>query len=367
MLDNNNPKVLFVLQFPPPVHGSSIVGQYIKNSALITSSFERRFINSSSSRDMSEIGAMSFKKAVIYFSILFQTLKALLVFHPHLCYMAPTAKGIGFYKDFPIILLFRLFRRKTVLHFHNKGVKQYQDKWLDNKLYRFIFHRSKVILLSNRLYDDVKKYVTLKDIFICPNGIPNQSVKRQKKTDSTVYLLFLSNMMKAKGVFDLLEACNILNKKGLNFKCDFVGKWADISEEKFNHVVKEKDITDKVSAHGAKYGQEKELFFEKADIFIFPTHYVNECFPLVLLEAMQYGLPVLSTNEGGIPDIVDYGITGYIVEKQNSKKLVDKIEELILNPELREKMGKAGQEKFQKQYTSNIFEKRMCEIIHAVI
>jgi glycosyltransferase involved in cell wall biosynthesis len=316
---------------------------------------------------MGEIGVMSFKKVIIYFSILFQILGALLVFRPHLCCMAPTAKGIGFYKDFPIILLFRLFRRKTVLHFHNKGVRQYQDKWLDDKLYRFVFHRSKVILLSNRLYDDVKKYVRLKDIFICPNGIPALHVKCRKKTDSTVYLLFLSNMMEAKGVFDLLEACRILNERGLNFKCDFAGKWADISEEEFNHVVKEKDITDKIFAYGAKYGQEKELFFEKADIFIFPTYYKNECFPLVLLEAMQYGLPVLSTNEGGIPDIVDDGITGYIVEKQNPKKLADRIEELILNPELREKMGKVGQEKFRNRYTSYLFEKQMCEIIHTVV
>jgi glycosyltransferase involved in cell wall biosynthesis len=366
MSGNNKPKVLFVLQLPPPVHGSSVVGQYIKDSCLIASSFECRFINSSFSRDMSEIGVMSFKKAVIYFSIFLRTLKALLIFRPHLCYMAPTAKGIGFYKDFPVILLFRLFGRKTILHFHNKGVKRYQDKWLDDKLYRFVFHRSMVILLSNRLFDDVKKYVSFKDTFICPNGLPlSLSVKRRKKTDATVYLLFLSNMMKAKGVFDLLEACNILNKKGLNFICDFVGKWADVSEEKFNHAVKEKDLTDKVFAHGAKYGPEKELFFEKADIFVFPTH--NECFPLVLLEAMRHGLPVLSTDEGGIPDMIDDGITGYIVEKQHPEKLADRIEELIRNPELQKKMGKAGQEKFRYRYTSDLFEKRMCEIIHAVL
>jgi glycosyltransferase involved in cell wall biosynthesis len=360
---NNKPKILFILQLPPPVHGSSMMGQYIRESRLITSSFDCRFINSSFSRNMNEIGVMSFKKIVIYLSILFQTLKALLIFRPHLCYIAPTAKGIGLYKDFPIILLLRLFGRKTVLHFHNKGIKQYQDKWLDDKLYRFVFHRTKVILLSNRLYADVEKYVNHQDVFICPNGIPARIVKLRKKTGSTVRLLFLSNMMKAKGVFDLLEACNILNKKGLNFKCDFVGKWADIPAEEFNTAVKEKDIADKVFAHGAKYGQEKEMFFEETDIFVFPTYY--ETFGLVNLEAMQYALPIISTTEGGIPDIIDNGVTGYIVEKHNPGKLVAKIEELILNPELREQMGKAGQEKFLKHYALDIFEKRMCEIIYS--
>jgi glycosyltransferase involved in cell wall biosynthesis len=314
---------------------------------------------------MNEIGVMSFRKITIYLSILFQTLKALLIFWPHLCYIAPTAKGIGFYKDFPIILLLRLFKRKTVLHFHNKGIKQYQNKWLDDQLYRSVFHRTKVILLSNRLYADMKKYVTPKYVFICPNGIPVQCVKRRKKVATMTHLLFLSNMMKAKGVFDLVEACNILNKKGLNFKCNFIGKWTDISEEEFNTAVKERGIANKVFAYGAKYEQEKESFFEEADIFIFPTHY--ECFPLVLLEAMQCALPAISTTEGGIPDIIDDGITGYIVEKHNPEKLATKIEELILNPELGEQMGKAGREKFLRQYTSAIFEKRMYEIIYSAL
>jgi glycosyltransferase involved in cell wall biosynthesis len=179
-----------------------------------------------------------------------------------------------------------------------------------------------------------------------------------------ISLFFLSNMMKAKGVFDLLEACDILNKKGLKFKCHFIGKWADIAETDFKKEVERKNLTGKVFAHGAKYGKEKAAFLNYSDIFILPSH--NECFPLVILEAMQYGLPVISTDEGGIPAIVDNGITGYIVEKQNSIELAKHLEELILNPELRETMGKAGRQKFQEQYTLVRFEKRMCEILNSV-
>jgi glycosyltransferase involved in cell wall biosynthesis len=313
---------------------------------------------------MSEIGNMSFKKIIIYSSILFRTLKALLVFRPDLCYIAPTAKGIGFYKDFPLIFLLWLFRRKVVLHFHNKGVMHCQDKWLDDKLYRFVFNNSKVILLSNKLYTDIKKYVNEKDVFICPNGIPEQIIDKQKTTHTEVQLLFLSNMMKSKGVFDLLEACSVLNNRSLSFKCHFVGKWTDITEDNFKKTVKEKKLENIVFAHGAKYGQEKESFFDKADIFIFPTYY--ETFGIVNIEAMQHGLPVISTDEGGIPDIVDNDLTGFIVEKQNPLTLADKIEELILNPELRIKMGKAGQRKFREQYTLEHFEKRICEIINTI-
>jgi glycosyltransferase involved in cell wall biosynthesis len=82
-----------------------------------------------------------------------------------------------------------------------------------------------------------------------------------------------------------------------------VGKWADITERDFCAAIEKKNLSNCVFAHGAKYGNEKTYFFEQADIFVFPSH--DECFPLVLLEAMQSGLPIISTNEGGIPDIVD--------------------------------------------------------------
>jgi glycosyltransferase involved in cell wall biosynthesis len=279
--------------------------------------------------------------------------------------MAPTARGLRFYKDFPVIVLFRLFRRETILHFHNKGITKYQGKWLDDKLYQFAFWNTKVILLSNRLYFDVEKYVSKKDTFICPNGIPGRVITKSENLATAVYLLYLSNMMKEKGVYDLLDACDSLKRKGLDFECHFVGEWSDITQKDFTREIEKKHLGNKVFVHGPKYGHEKEMFYNKANIFIFPTF--NECFPLVLVEAMQYALPVISTNEGGIPDIVDNGLTGYIIEKKKLKELADRIEELMLNPTLRISMGKAGQKKFQERYTLECFEKRLCEIIITTI
>jgi glycosyltransferase involved in cell wall biosynthesis len=356
-------KLLFILPLPPPVHGSSVVSKAIKDSELINGAFDCRFINSSYSRDMGEIGGMSFKKLWISIFIFFETLKALIIFRPGLCYMAPTAKGIGFYKDLPVIALLKLFGRKIVLHLHNKGVALYQGRWLDDKLYRFAFRNTKLILLSERLYGDVKRYVDKNDVYICPNGISGQLIQKHYRTDGVAKLLFLSNMMAAKGVYDLLDACALLKGRDLDFRCDFVGKWADIIERDFRAAIEKKNLSNCVFAHGAKYGNEKTYFFEQADIFVFPTYYHNESFSLVLLEAMQFGLSIISTNEGGIPDIVDNEKNGYIVEKQHPQALAVRIEKLIQNPALRESMGRAGQEKFRQNYTLDIFINRMCWIL----
>jgi glycosyltransferase involved in cell wall biosynthesis len=278
--------------------------------------------------------------------------------------MAPTVRGIGFYKDFPIIFLLKLFRKKIVFHLHNKGILRHQDKWFDDKLYRFAFCDTKLILLSERLYDDVKRYADRKNVFICPNGILGQAIQKHYRSDTTASLLFLSNMMVAKGVYTLLDACTILKGKAIKYRCDFVGKWTDITEKDFQAAIKERNLNDCVFAHGAKYGNEKAYFFEQTDIFIFPTF--HETFGLVNLEAMKYGLPVVGTDEGGIPDIIDDGITGYIVEKQNPEELANRIETLIANPSLREKMGKAGQKKFQRQFTFDIFERQLFNILNYI-
>lgn len=177
-------------------------------------------------------------------------------------------------------------------------------------------------------------------------------------------ILFLSNMMEEKGVWTLVDACLLLKQHSYRFECHFVGKWSDITEEMFHSYLTQKGLEDMVFAHGAKYGDEKSVFWQHADVFVFPTYYHNECFPLVLLEAMQQGVACIASHEGGIPDIIEEGKTGFIVDKKDAQQLADKIASLIAHPEACERMGKAGKEKFLKEFTLKAFEKNMIDILN---
>ena len=141
----------------------------------------------------------------------------------------------------------------------------------------------------------------------------------------------------------------------------------DITEEIFNKRIAENELKGKVFAHGAKYGEKKSIFWKNADVFVFPTYYHNECFPLVLLEAMQHGKACIASNEGGIPAIIEEGKTGYMVKKKDAKLLADKIEFLLKNPSLCQQMGKNGKKKFLKEFTIERFENNMKNILGKLI
>jgi len=118
---------------------------------------------------------------------------------------------------------------------------------------------------------------------------------------------------------------------------------------------------------GTKFDQEKEDEYATADIFAFPTFYHNECFPLVLLEAMQHKLPIVTTFEGGIPDIVEDEVTGFLVIQKDVEKFANRLELLIRNSKLRHSMGIAGRKKYEKEYVLDIFVLKLLNILRQII
>lgn len=357
-----------------------MVGENIRQSKVITSSFECHFENLSLSKSIAEIGKRPLGKILDYLKILKSVFLNLKNIQPDLFYMTPNSKGIGFYKDIPLVLLAKFFGVKRAYHFHNKGVKERQNFWLDRLLYKWVFRKSEVILLSPLLYEDIKEFVPAESVHYCPNGVADSSNKNQTNASALeiksnldaeisdsgiVQLLFLSNLMESKGLLILLEVCRLLKEKRLPFKCTIVGGEGDFTTDQLQNRIKTMGLVDCVKHEGKKYDAEKNALFKTADIFVHPS--LNDCVPLVILEAMQHGLPVVSTIEGGIPDLVDNGQTGFLVLKQDVSVLAEKLEVLINSPELRQKMGAAGRRKYEDSFTLNHFENRLTEILKGIL
>ena len=230
-----------------------------------------------------------------------------------------------------------------------------------------LFKRSKVIFLAPKLCKQFDFVLKKTQILVCPNGVQEMVTSQICKYNHSgkVKLLFLSNLIESKGVLVLLDALAQIVKMGLDVFCDFIGAESnDINSDRFGEEVRKRGLTDYVKYHGKKFGMEKDKFLQNADIFVFPTFYPGECFPLVLLEAMEYHLPLISTNNGAIEDIIYDGENGLICKQNDVDSLVEKISYLVNNPSIRLRMGERGYQIFKKQYTIDSFERRLSDCIH---
>ena len=367
-------KILFIMHMPPPVHGAAMVGQWIHDSKVINQNFDCYYINPSVSNNIAEVGKIRLKKFILLFSLIYRIIASIFKIKPNLCYYTPTSDGWGIYRDALTILLIRICRIKVVLHFHNKGVKNYSRHKLSKYAYRIIFHNVKVILIAKELFNDVEQFVSRENVYFLPNGIPQrinetkyqEAINLRKINSNKNRLLYLSNMMSEKGIWILLEACKILSNEGYDFECHYIGNWGDTTSEEFQNEINKRGLTNNVFCHGPKYGDEKDLYFENSDIFIFPTYYHGETFGLVLLEAMEYGLPCITTPEGGIPSFVS-SANGILVKQKDSHELATAIKRLIENKEERETMGNNGRRIFLQEYTIKTFENNLIDILQKIL
>lgn len=409
-------KILFIMHMPPPVHGASMVGKYIKDSEKVNSAFECRYINMTLAQSLEDIGKGGVKKLIAYWDKLKEIRKTIKEFQPDVVYVTPNSAGGPFYKDYVIVktlqtsLLREASRRangkvgQIVLHFHNKGVRTRQDRWLDDKLYRRFFRGVKVMLLAEGLYKDVEKYVARENVLICPNGIPdidspNFPAQGDLNTNTNhtnihesknsihfltpggdrkrlpIRLLWLTNIMLTKGVMEYLEALRILKKQGVEFVADFVGgETREMSSEAFDLALTTKGLTDCCYYHGKKYGDEKDEFFRKADVFVLPSY--TEAFPLTILEAMQYGKAVVATNVGGISAEIEDGVNGFLlggkvsildnVFQPDAKEIADAIGLLANDRVLCKRMGEAGRKKYVTEFTLSAFEENFINCLNSI-
>ena len=357
---DNRPRILCIGPLPPPVHGSSMMTMRLKDSEYINERLQLDWVNLSTSRSMEEIGQRSIKKIFRFASSYLKTFGFLLRNKYDRCYIAITCHGSGFLKDAPFVLACKMFGRKVILHQHNKGMSSDVNRPLYRWLLRLVYGGSKVVLLSQHLYPDIQEIVSKEQVMVCPNGIPFDIPYNETTTKNsyTSVILFLSNLMESKGVITVFDACRILKDRGYKFECRFVGgETAEIDKNRFINETTSRGIEEMVVYVGKKYEDEKNKEFSNADIFVFPSY--DDCFPLVILEAMQHSLPIVCSNEGGIPDIIDNDETGIIVPPKDPVILANAISQLLDSPQRRDELGRKAYEKFISNFTLRKFEENM--------
>ncbi len=184
------------------------------------------------------------------------------------------------------------------------------------------------------------------------NGIDLKRFHPSKARHTQNHFLAVGRLVEKKGFAYLIEACRYLEGRGHHFRCTIIGDGPQ--REALSRQIKDTGLANVVSLVGEKSQQQVMSAMENACAFILPCVVSStgdrDGLPTVLLEAMAMGLPTISTRVAGIPEIIDNGKTGILVNPESAGELCEAMEGLLLNPELQLQMGSAGRQKAERDF-----------------
>ena len=359
--------ILVIGPMPEPTTGVSLANKVLVEGLSNNGAYQIKVVNPSFAQFKENLGKFSFSK---FFFYLKQNLHVFKVFGVDIVYITPGQTFFGLLKYMLFIVTSKILRKELIIHIHGnyvgseynflKGIKKKLFKWL-------LSQTSKGIVLSESLSGNMSPFVHKSKIFVLYNFVEgflfsDKKTIDRKLTQSKPKIIFLSNLMEEKGIFDLLEALRILEEKGFEYEAKIAGNLDTTHENKLQAYIKTLKKTKYV---GVVSGKNKKDLLLWSNIFILPTFYKMEGQPISILEAMATGNIVLTTRHAGIPDIFQNETNGYYVEKNNSNSIVEIIQSLDIQSDIFQTILRHNYVVAKKNYRLENFINNIIDIFEA--
>lgn len=300
-------------------------------------------------------------------------------------YITLSSSTWGFLKDSIFIWMALLFGLNVKIHLHGGGFYDFFQN--QTGLYKAFVKMtlakvSTYIVLGNKL----RKQFDFIDLDNCKtkvvhNGLPPMLDPRfvqPKKvgTGGVVNFVYLSNMIESKGYLDLLEACRLMISQGYtNFTCKFYGTFIRVGKSdkmslrssdpknEFCSLIGKYGLKDKVFYGGHISGLNKEVVLRDSHVFVLPSYYPWEGQPISIIEALAFGMPIVSTSHRGIPDLVIDGLNGLLVPPKSPEQVFLAMRFFVENPEKIKEMGLESIGHYKRNFT---YDKHCTNIVNAI-
>jgi glycosyltransferase involved in cell wall biosynthesis len=356
-------RVLVVGQTPPPFHGQAVAVQ-----KMLEGNYRNVImyhVRMGFSDTIGELGKFKWKKIIHLLVVIIAIIYKRFRYNIQVLYYIPAGPNrLPLYRDLITLIMVRYVFKYTVFHFHSTGLsEQYQSLApILKPFYRRAYYYPDLgIHLSECIPQEGIKLKSKHNVIV-PNGIEDsfqnggiieKSIEKDLlDKEEVATILFVGNIKISKGILVLLEAANVLRHKGVAFKIKVIGGFK-LDSEKAGVIqfIQDHQLNEYVEFLGELTGGGKWMFYRSADIFCFPSYFESEGMPLVILEAMQFGLPVVATNWRGIPSQVQDNVSGFLVPIKDYAMVAEKLNALIQDGKLRRAMGDEGRRIYLEKFT----------------
>ena len=361
--------VLVVGPLPEPYNGMTVVTETILTSSL-REEFNVVHVDTSDHRGISNVGRLDVRNIALALRAVSGAVVALARFDIELVYLPIAKNRLGFLRDAPLLLAARATRRRTLVHFHARGFDEFNaaEPWWMRQLIALCLRskRTYAIVLGERLRGEFDGLIPSDRVHVLANGVRDHSaVTADGTVSSPPTVLHLSTLWSAKGVFDVLESAFRLKETFPDIQYVLAGDWYSATEARdARRYIADTDLHDSVLMPGPVHGAAKARLLATSTLMVFPSR--SEGHPLVVLEALSAALPVVTTSVGAIPEIIDDGKEGFLVEPGDVDTITDCVARLLIDPELRADMGRSARLRYEHDFTAERFTDRLGAIWDSV-
>lgn len=303
-------------------------------------------------------------KAVVSY---FRFIGCLIVNRPSIVHIH-SSFGPSFYRKLPFINISHACKIKIVNHIHGAEFEDFYLNASSKKKHRIEKAYNKcdrLISLSDEWRDRLKNIVPDEKITVIPNYsvLHEDAIKGRSKHTDEITVLFLGEIGKRKGAFDIPDIVSNVKKqiseeKRITFVIGGSGTKEDLQEIKNN--LSKLEISDMVEFPGWVRGDKKEELLRNADIFLLPSY--NEGMPMSILDACGYGLPIVASDVGGIPKIVHNKVNGFTSTPGDVLAFAKGIVTLFEDDEKRHEYGQNSYEIVKEEYSLESHIKSICKV-----
>lgn len=290
--------------------------------------------------------------------------------HYDLIHFHPSFVKKSFFRDLGFILLARLQNKKTLVTMHgwDEDFEQKVKKsYVFSTLFRISYAKVDAYIVLGDIFKKKLKSLFVKTdrYFIVPtvaddSWLSDFDIKNRISTKDRTNILFLSRIEKEKGIYIAIDAVSKLaTPKPVTLI--IAGDGPELVNVK--QFVAQNKI-DNVKFTGFIVGQDKHDVLSKADIFFFPSY--SEGLPIVIIEAMLYGLPIVSRITGAIPDVVEHGVNGFLSTSRDPGDFVPYLQRLMEDQELYTAIATANHKKASQYYTKEKVRQRILSIYEQI-
>jgi len=291
----------------------------------------------------------------------------------NIIHLNPSLEIFSLLRDsFYLAIISKFYHNRSLVLFHgwNESLAERIIKnLLYNNLFRRIYKKAKFILvLCNQFKEQLIKMgiapERIKVITTMYQGSRNIYQFHKNKLNNKINILFMSRLVKSKGVYIATEVAKLLfESRYKNFKLIIAGNGPEYAG--LMDYINRTKLENFIDALGFIKGKRKQEILENSDIFLFPSS--SEGCPIVILEAMGAGLAVVTPPVGAIPDIVKHNENGLIVDSKDPKDFYEAIKRLIEDRKLLNRIQRSNRKKAEENYEAKIVTRKMESIYISVI